>query len=162
MKRRGKEGSQELKNRLTEASAQQKFEDYVTCTTWKKSKGECNQQTRERQEISEDEDKDACMNYAFAVSSKGVQWNVIFVVLTIIFSVVKGTLQWNEKSVIYGDFVSCTKTKRNLASKIRDWQILIEKKEEWKEQLRGLHICKEEKGRMKGRKAKENNKEHNS
>ena len=51
MKSRGKEGRQELRIRLAEASAQQKFEDNVTSTTCKKSKGECNQQTGERQEI---------------------------------------------------------------------------------------------------------------
>ena len=65
------------------------------------------------------EGKDAFVNYAFAVSNKGVQWNVIFMVLTIIFTIVKGTLLWNEKSVVYGDFVSCIETKRTLASKIR-------------------------------------------
>jgi len=72
------------------------------------------------------------VNYAIAVSNKGVQWNVIFMVLTLIFNVVKGTLQWNGKSIVYDDFVSCIETKITLGSKIRDWQILIEKKEEWK------------------------------
>ena len=56
--------------------------------------------------------------------------------------------------------------KINLASKVRDWQILIEKKEEWKRELSGLHICREEIGRMKrrvkGRKAKEKCRQHNS
>ena len=78
------------------------------------------------------------------------------------FTIVKGTLQWNGKYVVYCDRVSCIETKRTLASKIRDWQILIENKEGWKKKLSGLHICKEEKGRMKinvkGRKAKQNKK----
>jgi hypothetical protein len=103
--------------------------------------------------------------YAFVVSRKGVQWNVIFMVVTVIFTIVKGTLQLNGNSVIYGDFVSCIETKINLASKMRSWQILIEKHEEWKKQLSGLQICKKKRGRMKknmqGRKAKEKNKEHN-
>jgi hypothetical protein len=85
-------------------------------------------------------------------------------VVTIIFIVVKETLHLNGNSIIYGDFVSCTETKRNLASKMRSWQILIEKHEEWKKQLSGLQICKKKRGRMKrnmqGRKDKEKNKEH--
>jgi len=44
-------------------------------------------------------------------------------VLTVIFTVVKETLQWNEKSIVYGDFVSCIETNRTLGSKIRDWKI---------------------------------------
>jgi len=92
MKRREKEDNQELKERLVEADAQQKFEDSVICTNCKKSKGECNQQLGKRQIISKDEGKDAFMNYAFVVSNKGVQWNVIFMVLIVIFTVVKGTL----------------------------------------------------------------------
>ena len=83
--------------------------------------------------------KTRIMNYAYAVSNKGVKWKVIFMVLTLIFTVVKGTLQWSEKAIVYGDFVSCTKTKR-----IRKWQIFFEKEGAWKRQRSGLKICREE------------------
>ena len=72
VKRRGKEDNQELKERLVETDAQQKIEDNVICTNCKRSKGECKQQIENRQTISEDEGKDAFVNYAYAVSSKGV------------------------------------------------------------------------------------------
>ena len=105
-------------------------------------------------------------NYAFAVNRKGVHWSMIFMMITIMFTIVKGTLQWNGKSVVHADFVSSTETKRTLASKVIYQQFFIEKKEEWKKQLSGLQICKEEKSRMKrnkkGRKAKEKNEEQNS
>ena len=139
MKKKGKENNKELKERLVKTDAQHKIEDNVICTNCKKSKGECNKQLGKRQNISKDEGKDAFMDYAYAMSSKGVQWNVIFLVLTVIFTIVKGNLWWNEKYIVCGDFLSYTETKR-----IRDWHILIEKKEEWKRKLSGLQICKEE------------------
>jgi len=65
--------------------------------------------------------------------------------------------------MVYGDFVSCMETNRTLGSKLKDWQIFIETKEEWKRKLNNLQICKEGTGRMKrsvkGRKAKEKNRE---
>ena len=61
------------------------------------------------------------MNYAYAVSNPGEQWKVIFMVLIVIFTVVKGTLQWNGKSMVYGDSVSCIETNRTLGFKLRDW-----------------------------------------
>ena len=72
------------------------------------------------------------MNYAFEVNDKEVQWSMIFMVIIVMFTVVKGNLQWNGNYVVYGDFVSCTETKITLASKIRDWHILIENKRDGK------------------------------
>jgi hypothetical protein len=93
MKWKGKEDSQEPKDKLEEADVQQKIEDKFICTNCKKRNGRCDQQTEKRQEISEDEGKDAIVNlYASAVRRKGVRWNVMFMVVTIIFIVVKGTL----------------------------------------------------------------------
>ena len=100
IKRKEKEYSQEHKDQLAKVDAQQKFEDNVICTNYKQRKEEYNQQTGERQEISEDGGKNAFMNDAFIVSSKWFQWNVIFMILTVIF-IVKGTLSWKEKSVAH-------------------------------------------------------------
>ena len=49
MKKKGKEDNRELKNRLVEANAQQKIEDKVICTNFKRSKCECNQKNEKRQ-----------------------------------------------------------------------------------------------------------------
>ena len=78
---------------MAKVDAQQKCEHSVTCTTCKKNKGKCNQQTGERHAISEDGGKDAFMNDASIVNKKGFQWKLIFMVLTIIF-ILKGTLSW--------------------------------------------------------------------
>jgi hypothetical protein len=58
---------------LEEVDVQQKIEDKFICTNCKKRNGRCDQQTEKRQEIAENEGKDAIVNlYEFAVRRKGV------------------------------------------------------------------------------------------
>jgi len=56
---------------LIDTDAQLEIEDNVICTNCRKSKGECKQNTENRQEILEDEGKDDFMNNAYAVNNPG-------------------------------------------------------------------------------------------
>jgi hypothetical protein len=118
------------------------------------------------QTVSEDECTNVLVNYAFSVNNTGVQWNVmeiILMVLTIFFIVVKGTLQFHGKSIFYDNFFFNVERDRSLTTKIRSWQTFI-KKQEWRRQLGALKNYKGEKEIMneimEGREDKKKSKEH--